>query len=116
LYEAQAPANEGEQRSYTFALKPQAGMNPTRHFQIVTVTWTRMNSTAKPRGSSAAISGTGGPNGSFVERMAQTRDHRYDVRVTLGELLPNTARSAAVDVAQIADRLVDRHAELTSRK
>jgi hypothetical protein len=110
LYETH-PVAEGVQRSYTFALKSQPGFDPARHFQLVTVSWTPLDN-AKPRGS-GATTGTGGPDGSFVEQTAQTSDKKYDVRVTLGELLPANAKSATVDVAEIANRLVERYAQQT---
>jgi hypothetical protein len=116
LYETKEAATEGGHRTYTFALKPQPGMDPARHFQIATITWMRVEAAAKPAPQNPGAIGTGGPNGSFVERTARTRDNKYDMRVTLGELLPSTVKTASIDLAQVAVRLVDRYATLTSQQ
>ena len=49
LYMAGEAASENGQRSYTFALKPQPGMDTARHFQIVTVTWARPGALANAK-------------------------------------------------------------------
>ena len=58
----------------------------------------------------------GGPNGSFVEKVAQTPDRAYDVRVTLGELLPNTAKTATLDLDTLTQRLLDEYSKVKSRQ
>lgn len=108
LYNAADPVIENHTRSYTFLLKPQPGMNPSRHFQAVTITWMRPDANVK---SGSATSGTGGPNGSFVEKVVQTPDRAYNIRVTRGELLPGKAKTGAVDVDRLAQKLLDNYTE-----
>jgi hypothetical protein len=113
-YEAKDAVTENGQRSYTFALKSQPGMDPSRHFQIITVTWGRPGTFSNVGANGA--SGTGGPGGGFVERTVQTSDRAYDVRVALGELLPNTAKTAAVDLDALAQRLLNEYNDARPRQ
>jgi hypothetical protein len=116
LYITNESITEGAQRSYTFGLKPQATMDPARHFQIVSVAWARPGSFASDRPGDSGLSGTGGPNGAFVEKVARTPDGGYDVRVSVGELLPNDVRTAAVDPDTLTRRLLDAYSKVTSRQ
>jgi hypothetical protein len=116
LYMTNESITEGAQRSYTFGLKPQASMDPARHFQIVSVAWARPGAFASDPSGDAGLSGTGGPNGGFVDQISRTPDGTYDVRVSLGELLPNDVRTAAVDPATVTRRVLDEYAKATSRQ
>ncbi|MBC7928722.1 MAG: hypothetical protein H7039_24015 [Bryobacteraceae bacterium] len=112
LYELITPATDGHQRSYSFALKQQVGMEVPRHFQLLTITWLHP-AHAK---SAPATSSTGGPNGGFVEKIVHTPDGAYEIRITLGELLPETVRTATVDFDQIGKRLLDAYPLAKSNK
>jgi hypothetical protein len=116
LYTAGEAVVENGERSYTFTLKPQPGMDAARHFQIVTVAWARPGAFANTRTGGAGVSGTGGPGGGFVEKVAQTPDRAYDVRVALGELLPNTAKTPALDLDALVQRLLDEYTKVKSRQ
>jgi hypothetical protein len=107
LYEEKQAVTENDQRSYTIALKSQPGMDPARHFQIITVTWGRPGTFSKAGANGA--SGTGGPGGGFVEKTVETPDGTYEVRVALGELLPNTAKTAALDLDMLTQRLFNEY-------
>jgi hypothetical protein len=116
LYMTNESITEGAQRSYTFGLEPQASMDPARHFQIVSVAWARPGAFASDRSGDAGLSGTGGPDGGFVDQISRTPDGTYDVRVSLGELLPNDVRTAAVDPATVTRRLLDAYSKATSNQ
>src|SRR5262245_54163694 len=62
LYRMLPPVTENGQRSYTFQLKPQRGMDEARDFNLVTITWARGGQLVKSPGLTAAPSGTVGPN------------------------------------------------------
>jgi hypothetical protein len=109
LYAKNETVTENGQRSHTFVLKPQAGMDAARHFQIITVTWARPGTFSRAGASTAAVSGTGGPGGSFVEKTVQTPDRVYEVRVTLGELLPSRVQTGAIDLDVFIERVVDEY-------
>jgi hypothetical protein len=111
LYEAKDAVTENGQRSYTFALKSQPTMDPSRHFQIITVTWGRPRSSPDAGVTGSGVSGTGGPGGGFVEKTVRTSDGTYEVRVALGELLPNTAKTAAVDLDTLTQRLLNKYSD-----
>jgi hypothetical protein len=116
LYTTNEAVTEGGQRSYTFGLKSQPTMDPARHFQIVSVAWARPGTFASDPSGDAGLSGTGGPNGGFVDQISRTPDGTYDVRVSLGELLPNDVRTAAVDPATVTRRLLDAYSKATSNQ
>jgi hypothetical protein len=106
LYRMLPPVTENGQRTYTFQLSGQPGMDEARHFNLVTITWARRGQLVKSPGSSVAPSGVGGPSGGFVDAFAQTDDGAYDVRVTQGSLLPDTVNLPAFDVAKTASEMV----------
>ena len=106
LYRVLPPVTEGGRRSCAFQLLAQPGMNPMRHFQLVTVTWARGGQFVAAPGACAALSGSAGPGGSFVDACAQTVDRAWDVRVSLGTLLPNSVNVPDFDVAGAAAALV----------
>jgi hypothetical protein len=106
LYRMLPPVSEPGQRSYAFQLNPQPGMEETRHFHLITITWARGDQPA------AALSGVGGPAGGFVDASAQTHDRAYHVRVSLGELLPDSVHIPSFDVEKAAAnlaKLYDKH-------
>jgi hypothetical protein len=116
LYEVKEAVTENAQRSYTFALKSQPTMDPSRHFQIITVTWGRPGTSPDAGAIGSGVSGTGGPGGGFVEKTVRTSDGTYEVRVALGELLPKTAKTAAVDLDTLAQRLLNEYNDAKTRQ
>lgn len=104
LYEAIPPEDKEGQRHYSFALKAQPGMTANRHFQLVTVSWAR----AGGHGSRDASS-TGGPNGAMLTRVVSTADGRYDIRISVSELLPAGARAASISLEGVAKALLERY-------
>jgi hypothetical protein len=74
LYARNEAITEGAQRSYTFGLKSQVTTDPARHFQIISVAWARPGSSASDRPGESGLSGTGGPNGAFVEKVSRMPD------------------------------------------
>ena len=108
LYAETEAVTENGQRSYAFTLKSQPGMDPSRHFQIITVTWGRPGMLASGSGNSG-VSGIGGPNGGFVDKVSTTSDRAYEVRVALGELLPNIVKAPRVDLDTLSQRLVNEY-------
>ena len=115
LYTENDAVTEDGQRSYTFALKSQPAMDPSRHFQLITVTWGRAGTLANDAGRNSGVSGTGGPSGGFVEKISTTFDHAYDVRIALGELLPNTVKAPRVDLDTLLQRLLNEYNDAKSR-
>jgi hypothetical protein len=116
LYTANEAITENGQRSYTFALKSQPAMDPSRHFQIITATWGRPGTFQNGRSSGSGVSGTGGPGGGFVEKTVQTFDRTYEVHVAVGELLPTTAKTATVDLDALTRRLLNEYNRATTRQ
>jgi hypothetical protein len=106
LYRMLPPVTENAQRAYTFQLVPQAGMNEARHFNLVTIVWARGGTFVKSKGSPVVLSSTGGPNGGFIDAVAQTEDHAYDVRVTQGMLLPDSVDPPVFDVEKVAADMI----------
>ncbi|MBK7664979.1 MAG: hypothetical protein IPJ21_15820 [Sterolibacteriaceae bacterium] len=106
LYRMLPPVTENGQRAYTFQLVPQARMNEARHFNLVTIVWARGGTFVKPQGSPVVPSSTGGPNGGFIDAVAQTDDHAYDVRVSLAMLLPDSVDLPAFDVEKVAADMI----------
>lgn len=100
LYRMQPPVTENGQRTYTFQLAGQPGMDAARHFDIVTITWARGGTFVKSR--ETAPSGVGGPGGGFIDAYAQTEDGVYDIRVSRGMLLPSGVAVPPVDVEKTA--------------
>lgn len=113
LYERITSVTDSSQHNYSFTLKQQVGMEVPRHFQLITITWLHPSTNAK---SGPAMSSTGGPNGSFVEKTIQTADGAYEIRITRGELLPESTRTATVDLDEIGKRLLDAYALAKSNK
>lgn len=114
-YDAQPPRVENGLRGYAFQLRTQPGMEEGRHFQIVGVTWAAR---VEPAGEAATgeVTGTGGPGGGFVEAAATTADRLYDVRVSLGTLLPNSVQVESIDVRATAQALARRYDEELARR
>ena len=106
LYRMLPPVTESGQRTYTFHLNPQPGMDKERHFNLVTITWARGGQLVKTPGSVVAPSGVGGPGGGFIDAFAQTNDRAYDVRVSQGMLLPNSVNVPAFDVEKAAANMI----------
>jgi hypothetical protein len=111
LYRVLPPVTDQARRSYAFQLLPQPGMDPVRHFHLITVTWVPAGQLSKAPGICAAGVGTGGPGGGFVDACVQTADRAWDVRVTLGSLLPAGVQVPDFDVAAAADGLLRRYQE-----
>jgi hypothetical protein len=106
LYRMLPPVSEDGQRAYAFQLMQQPGMEEPRHFHLITITWARGGQPA------AALSSVGGPAGGFVDASAQTHDRAYHVRVSLGELLPDSVHIPSFDVEKAAAnlaKLYDKH-------
>jgi hypothetical protein len=103
LYRMLPPVSEEGQRTYAFELNTQPGMEKPRHFNLITITWGRGGQAA------AALSGVGGPGGGFVDASAQTNDRAFYVRVSLGELLPNSVHVPSFDVEKAAADLAKRY-------
>jgi len=116
LYRMLPPVTENGQRSYTFQLNAQSGMDETRHFNLVTITWARGGELLQSSGLVAAPSGTGGPGGGFVDAFARTDDHAYDVRVSQGSLLPDSVDLPAFDVTRAAANMVRLYRDQKERK
>lgn len=106
LYQMLDPVAEEGMRTYAFRLSPQPGMDPARHFNLVTVTWAPAGRFVKSPATAVTTSGSGGPHGGFVDGFAQTADRAYDVRVTQGSLLPDGVEAPAVDVEKTAANMV----------
>lgn len=115
LYEAHPEVREQGTLAYSFALRAQPGMESPRHFRIVTVVWSPASSASTPGSSGQATSSTGGPGGSLVEHTATTADGLFTVRVSLGELLPDSVRANRVDIVQLSERLVSAYGALETR-
>jgi len=103
LYRMLPPVTERGRRSYTFELDALPGLNVARHFDVITITWTRGG--ALPAGTVSVLPGTGGPNGSFVDAVARTEDGVFEVRVSHGRLLPRSVDVPDFDVVGTAERL-----------
>lgn len=106
LYRVLPPVTDHGRRSYAFQLLAQPGMDPVRHFQLVTVTWARGGQLTKAPDTCASPGGAGGPGGGFADACAQTADRAWDVRVTLGSLLPDSVRAPDFDVSAAAANMV----------
>jgi hypothetical protein len=108
LYEVQPPiTSEKGWRSYAFVLPQQQGMNPNRHFHIISVI-------CAPAGTfHQGLGGTGGPGGGFVDWGAHTPDGKYDLRITIGMLLPDTVVLPEFDFSleATAERLLLRYSQ-----
>jgi hypothetical protein len=106
LYRMLPPVSEQGQRTYAFQLNAQPGMVEPRHFNLITIAWARGGQAA------ATLSSVGGPAGGFVDASAQTHDRAFYVRVSLGELLPNSVHVPSFDVEKAAAdlaKLYDKH-------
>jgi hypothetical protein len=91
-------------RAYGFELKPQPGMQPNRHFHLVTV------AVAPAAGvPDAGLSTLAGPNGAFTAYTLRTADERFDITVSDGNLLPNRVDLPPFDLTRGARALADRY-------
>lgn len=108
LYESRPAVTEQRRRGYSIALKTQSGMETPRHFQLITITWTRIPTSGQP---DWGLTGTGGPGGGFIEKTVHTADGRYVIRIVMGELLPGSARTAEMDAERMAASLLDAYAQ-----
>jgi hypothetical protein len=105
------PAQEVQgKRVYAFLLKPQAGMDPSRHFHTVSIAV--MPSAGALDGGS--VRGLAGPNGSFNQLDARTADGRFDLLLSQGGLLPEQVMPPAFDLTRAAQELANRYAALAA--
>jgi hypothetical protein len=107
LYRAVPPETQDGRRVYGYELKPQPGMDPKRHFHLVSVAI----STAKGP-PDAGPSTLAGPNGAFTEFTARTSDGRFDVSASEGNLLPDSVELPAFDLTRAARSIAERYAAL----
>jgi hypothetical protein len=112
-YLAHLAVSEGGRRTYAFELRPQAGMTPGRHFQLITITWARADE-RPDRSSVPAVASSGGPGGSITDAAARTNDQCFDLRVSLATLLPNAADAADIDPGQVARSLIRDYAAVAA--
>jgi hypothetical protein len=49
-----------------------------------------------------------------VEKIVQTADHVFDVRIALGELVPDAAQTSRLDLEEVAQRLLRECSAVTS--
>jgi hypothetical protein len=110
LFELTPPeTSEKGWRGYSFTLIQQPDMN-NRHFCIISVVWA-------PAGTfHQGFRGTGGPGGGFVDFSTQTSDGKYDLRVSLGDLLPNTVNVPEFDLDSIAERLLLHYSQALNKQ
>ncbi len=109
-----APATEGETRAYGFELLPQPGIDPTRHYQLIALTYKHAAGTGL-RGE-PVLSGTGGPNGSMVDVAAQTAEDVLEVRVSVTLLLPDTVSPPSFDPKQALSEALHRYQRQESKR
>jgi hypothetical protein len=104
LFEAHPPeTSENGWRGYAFSLIQQPGMNPNEDFCIVSVTWA-------PAGTfRQGSSGLAGPGGGFADFVVRTPDDVYDLRISLGTLLPVEVDMPEFDPGATAERLLLRY-------
>ena len=107
LYRVVAAETREEQRVYGFELEPQPGMEPTRHFHLVSIA---ISAAKGPLDSSPTT--LAGPDGTFNELAVRTSDGRYDVSVSEGNLLPDSVDLPAFDLTRAARAIADRYAGL----
>ena len=97
-------------RGYGLALIQQPGMNPNRHFCIISATWA-------PAGTfHQGLGGLAGPGGGFVDWVVRTPDDKYDLRVTLGTLLPVEVDMPDIDLESTAKRLLLRYSQYLNKQ
>lgn len=101
---------------YLFELKPRPGTTDGRNFQLISVSWARAGTFVKAPGSAAALGGSAGPNGGFVDASARTPDGAYDVRVSQGMLLPDTVDVLQFDIESVTAEQVQRYRIEKTRK
>jgi len=107
LYRELPVATQQGKRIYAFELKPQRGMNPKRHFHIVSV------AVGTATGSlDAGPSTLAGPNGAFNLYAMHTADGRFEISVSDGNLLPNSVDLPLFDLTRAASALADRYERL----
>lgn len=97
------PSGSADERSYVFQFIPVKGMNASRHFLLLTITWTKATS---PKDAQPVLLGVGGPGGGFVDAVAQTDDHIWNLRVSLGSLMPAGVEAPEIAPVQIASELL----------
>jgi hypothetical protein len=97
-------------RVYGFELQPQPGMQPNRHFHIVSAAVSRVDERvdAGPEGVSF------GPNGGFWEKAVRTADGRYEIRMSEGMLLPDSAKVPEFDLGRAAEAISSRYRGLSA--
>lgn len=106
FYEMHVPSSDDGRRSYVFALKHQTAMAPGRHFHVIAITWARAGTFVASGGAPRIRSSTGGPNGGFVDVVAQTADKAYDVNVSEAKQLPHAVQIPEFDLAKAAAALL----------
>jgi hypothetical protein len=112
LYRAVPPETREEQRVYSFELRPQPGMEPERHFHLVSVA---IGAAAKGRLDPSPAS-LEGPNGTFNELAVRTSDGRYDVSVSEGNLMPDSVALPVFDLTRAAKAIAARYAGLRAAR
>jgi hypothetical protein len=103
-YRAVPPEMQEDRRVYGFELEPQPGMEPSRHFHVVSVTV----GPAKGALDTEPVTLTG-PSGAFTELAVRTSDGLYDVSVSEGNLLPDSIQSSPFDLPRAARSIADRY-------
>lgn len=91
-------SGSADERSYTFQFTPVKSMNTARHFLLLTIVVTRASS---PKTGQVVLSGTGGPGGGFVDAQGPTSDQMWNIRVSLGGLLPASISAPEIDPNKI---------------
>ncbi|HEX6243138.1 MAG TPA: hypothetical protein VFZ61_19630 [Polyangiales bacterium] len=104
LYRAVPPETLEDRRVYGFELEPQPGMEPNRHFHVVSVSIGPAKGTLDAEPVTLA-----GPNGAFTELAIRTADGLYDVSVSEGSLLPDAVKSSPFDLSRAARSVADRY-------
>ncbi|BDC49249.1 hypothetical protein F183_A15650 [Bryobacterales bacterium F-183] len=104
MYRAHSPETAVGKRGYTYEFVPAQGKLSEKQFQLVSITWSRRNP-ATSANSAPGTQGIGGPGGSFTDGTVQTADGSFDIRVTLGTLLPAEIQPPAFDPSAAAERI-----------
>jgi len=106
LFKTHPPeTSENGRRGYAFSLILPPWVNPKRNFGIVAVTCAPAGTFRQGRG------GTVGPGGGFVDFVVRTPDDAYDLRVSLGTLLPNEVDMPEFSPSSTAERLLLRYSQ-----
>jgi hypothetical protein len=91
-------------RIYTFELKPLPGMDPKRHFHVVSVA---VGAATGP--IDAGPSTLAGPNGAFNVYSLRTADGRFAISVSDGNLLPDSVDLPLFDLTRAARAVAERY-------